>query len=217
MVHSAPRLHQSKLRSPHTHTFRPRVALAGCGGALALTYGGSLGCAHDVERWIEFGRFVSMCTMPLCLYDSLPVKVRTRAYLLCAPAEPAPVVPITGTLSRMRRLDAARAPRARMFVRACARHRLAPPPWRVAPRVSACLARLTMMWLAMFATRSIFAAPLGRFKRMVALAAVLEAFSRPSSRPSPRTTARGALARPRAPPARSARSPRHAHALTNLI
>ena len=33
-----------------------------------------------------------------------------------------------------------------------------------------------MMWLlALFATRSIFAPPLGRFKRMVALAAVLEA------------------------------------------
>ena len=39
-----------------------------------------------MERWIAFGRIVSMCTMPLCLYDFLPVKVRTRAYLLCAPA-----------------------------------------------------------------------------------------------------------------------------------
>ena len=100
-----------------------------------------------------------------------------------------------------------------MFVRACARHRLAPPPWRVAPRVSACLARLTMIWLAMFATRSIFAAPLGRFKRMVALAAVLEAFAAHNRTRRARPPARSARAlRPRAPPARSAR----AHAIKNL-
>ena len=175
MVHSASRLHQSKPRSPHTRTPCPRVAIAGCGGSLALTYGGSLGCGSSLVALSIEGRFVSLplCRLSLCHLASSPYR--------CAPADLSSEQMRAGPLelvlcraqilSRTRRLAAARAKRGGVFVCACARRRLAPTPWRAAARVSA------PPWFL----------PPGSSWRRRSPGSSARWRSRPSSRPSPRT------------------------------